>query len=95
MTFQADMPTEQREVIIGTYNSTSFHARNELDILLSICHLLYRKGFRAYTDGMHSPITGSHYNWENLMKYKTLLDFQLEDSAEPRIFKNLAKDRRN
>jgi hypothetical protein len=51
---------------------------NDPEVLKSICEILWRHEFRPFNNGMVRKSTGCSFSWECLLKYKTVLDFQLD-----------------
>jgi hypothetical protein len=75
--FHADVTPEQAQTIIEIYNGFPIYGKPEVVVFAKICEILYDNGFRAFTDGMHNQETDCHFNWDGILKYKTVLDFQL------------------
>jgi hypothetical protein len=75
--FHVNVTPEQAQTIIETYNGFPLDGKPEVDVFAKICEILYDNGFRAYPDGMHRRETNCHFNWKDILKYKTVVDFQL------------------
>lgn len=48
------------------------------EVLKGICEILWRHEFRPFHNGMARQSTGCRFDWETLLKYKTVVDFQIE-----------------
>lgn len=48
------------------------------EVLKGIVEILGRHEFRPFHNGMVRQSTGCSFSWECLLKYKTVVDFQLE-----------------
>lgn len=51
---------------------------NDPDVLKGIIEILRRHEFKLFHNGMVRQSTGCSFSWECLLKYKTVVDFQLE-----------------
>lgn len=69
---------EQAELITAMFNEERSDSKCELEVYAAICVILYKNEFRAFPDGMHNRETNCHFNWDKLMKYKTVIDFQID-----------------
>jgi hypothetical protein len=77
-TFNIIIDREQTELIIAMFNEERSDSKCEVDVYAEICEILYKNDFRAYLDGMHNRETDCHFDWNSLMKYKTVVDFQID-----------------
>lgn len=51
---------------------------NDPEVLKGICAILWRHEFRPFHNGMVRQSTGCSFDWETLLQYKTVVDFQLD-----------------
>jgi hypothetical protein len=77
-TFNEITDREQTELIIAKFNEERSDFKCEIEVYAIICEILYKNDFRAYLDGMYNRETDRHFNWESLMRYKTVVDFQID-----------------
>lgn len=77
-TFSKIITGEQAELIMAIFNERQIDCKCELEVYATICEILYKNDFRAFLDGMHNRETGYHFNYDILMKYETVVDFQID-----------------
>jgi hypothetical protein len=77
--FTIDVPAEQKEVLSAIFSEGVLaYYHKKIDVIIGIFEILYRNGFRAFLNGMRRQETGCSFSWECLLKYKTVVDFQLD-----------------
>ena len=76
--FNIIITEEQVELMIAMFNEQRNDCKCELEVYAAICEILYVYGFRAYPDGMHNRETDCHYNWDRLITFETVVDFQID-----------------
>jgi hypothetical protein len=70
---------EQAAFIIANYNQKGINRKPEFEVFTAILEMLYLNGFRAFINGMANKETNCLLDWDLLMGYKTVVDFQIDD----------------
>lgn len=77
-TFSINLAPELAKQLTEAFRQRPILACNDPEVLKGICEILWRHEFRPFHNGMVRQSSGCCFDWECLLKYKTVVDFQLE-----------------
>ena len=77
-TFTIDCSPELAKQLTETFGQRLVLLSNDPEVLKGICEILWRHEFKPFNNGMVRESTGCSFSWECLLKYKTVVDFQLD-----------------
>jgi hypothetical protein len=77
-TFTVDCSPELAKQLNEAFTQRPVLVCEDPEVLKGICEILWRHEFRPFHNGMVRESTGCNFSWECLLKYKTVVDFQLD-----------------
>lgn len=77
-TFNIDCSPELAKQLTEAFHQRRVVITEDPEVLKGICEILWGHEFRPFHNGMVRESTGCSFSWECLLKYKTVIDFQIE-----------------
>ncbi|AEW01027.1 hypothetical protein A4D02_13795 [Niastella koreensis] len=77
-TINENVAKDQAELMLRMFKERLIERNADIEVYISICEILYQNGFRANLLGMHNQDTSSNFSWHTLIKYKNVVDFQID-----------------
>jgi len=77
-TFTIEGLPELAARLTKTFNERPVLLCDDPEVLTGICEILWRHKFEPSEKGMVRQSTGCSFSWGCLLKYKSVVDFQLE-----------------
>lgn len=76
--FTIDCSPELAKQLTEAFNQRAVLVCEDPEVLKGIVEILGRHDFKPFHNGMVRKSTGCSFSWECLLKYKTVVDFQLD-----------------
>lgn len=77
-TFTFNCSPELAKQLTEAFNQRLVVVCEDPEVLIGIVEILGRHDFKPFHNGMVRESTGCSFSWECLLKYKTVVDFQLD-----------------